>query len=294
MTRTLDFASPGGSVVLDGSNGIQAKIRTRGTGLPPVAVQWFEGAGDGASFRGGRNLPRVMDLDLKVYGADRDAVRDRMSLLGRIFALPNQVRMTATLDGIAWYADIVRTGGGDWDWASDTDGRTFIKTIITVQAGSPYWTSKDGESRIIALGGLGVALFGTGVSLTTLSISESSASGEVQFTNSGDVPAFGVWTVRAPFSGFDLVSPSGDVLSWGTDGDGVRGATKASGFVMVDMAQGTAVDETGANVYGGFGPAPRFWAIPPGGSDASVIVEDAVAGSTRVEVSWNPMRWVMF
>lgn len=293
MTRTLDFASPGGSVVLDGSNGIQAKIRTRGTGLPPVAVQWFEGAGDGAAFRGGRNLPRVMDLDLKVYGIDRAAVWDRMSLLGRIFALPNQVRMTATLDGVKWYTDIVRTGGGDWDWGSDTDGRTFIKTILTVQAGSPYWTAADPDTRLVTPGGVGVVLFGTGVSLTTLSIAAASAEGLVQFTNAGDAASPALWTIRAPFSGFDLVSPSGDLLSWGTGGNGVRGATKATGFIRVDMAMGTAVDETGANRYGGFGPAPRFWSIPTGSSQASVILDDATT-ATVVEVIWNPLKWVMF
>lgn len=295
MTRVMSISSGGGSVTLNGSNGIAAKSRLRGTGLPPVSTEWFEGAGDGASFRGGRTLARVMDVDLKVYGIDRNAVRERLSLLGRIFSLRNApVRLTVELDGDEWFVDVVRTGGGDWAWDSDTDGRTFVKTIITVQAGDPYWTRVDEEQRLLVPGGLGVGMLGPGVSLVTLSLSSSSGFGSVDFENAGDVPAYGVWTIRAPFTQIELVSQAGETLLWGTGGDGVAGASKATGFVQIDMELGTAVDELGANMYGGFGPVPRFWEIPEGLSTATVNVVGASGGSTQIEVIWRAKRWVMF
>lgn len=293
MTRILSLASPGGSVALDGSNGIKAGLRMRGTGLPPVSSEWFEGPGDGAAYVGGRVLARVVDLPLKVYGIDRMAVADRLSLLGRIFAPPNQVRLQVDLDGAPWYIDVVRTGGGDWTWGEGTDGRTFVQTVLTVQ-GDPYWTSADVQQQVVEPGGLGLGLLGDDISLVTLTLSASSAFGSVNFTNAGDVHTYPVWTIRAPFSGFTLTSPSGEELVWGTDGDGVAGDPKESGYIVLDAATGTVVDEAGANAYGGLGPVPRFWAIPGGASTATIEVTGADGDDTRVEVVWKPRKWVMF
>lgn len=295
MTRVMSLSSLGGEVVLDGRTGIQAKAALRGTGLPPVSSEWFEGAGDGASFRGGRYLPRVMDVPIKVYGIDRAAVSDRLRLIGRIFDLASgPVRLAVELDGTPWYVDVRRTGGGDWNWDSDTDGRTFVKTILTVQAGDPFWIAADTEQRLLKPGGVGLGLLGPGVSLVSLTLSSSAGFGEVGFQNSGDVAAHAIWTIRAPFSAFTLISPTGDELVWGTAGDGVGGDVKDTGYVVVNTELGTATDETGDNVYSGFGPVPRFWPIPRGDSTATVTVDDADGDTTQVEVVWNARRWVMF
>lgn len=294
MTRVMSLSSLGGSVVLDGSTGVQAKIQMRGTGLPPVSTQWFEGAGDGASFRGGRNLARVMDMTIKVFSGDgRAAVRDRLSLLGRIFSLrAGDVRLTANLDGDEWFVDVRRTGGGDFDWEADTDSVSYIKTVITLQAGDPYWTQLDQESQKLTTGGTGRGLL-KAAPLSNLELSTTTALGVGEIENTGDVPVFGVWTIKAPFSGFELTSPFGESLLWGTAGDGVPGAVKGTGFIVVNMELGTAVDESGANAYGGFGPVPRFWAVEPGVSEVGVLVNDPT-GDTEVLVIWNPKRWVMF
>jgi hypothetical protein len=292
----MSLASLGGAVTLDGSTGVQVKLQLRGTGLSPVATQWFEGAGDGAKFRGGRNLARVMDITLKVFSGDgRDAVRERLSLLGRIFSLASgDVRLTVDLDGDQWYLDVRRTGGGDFDWATDTDSTSYLKTVITVQAGSPFWTSVDEDSRRLEPGGLGLGLLGAGVSLVALTLSTSSGFGTVPFENHGDVPANAQWTVRAPFTAFEITSAAGETLIWGTAGNGVGGADKLTGFILVDMGLGTVVDELGANQYAGLGSVPRFWKIPQGESEATVTVDDAVGGTTLVEVLWRSQRLVMF
>lgn len=293
MTRILSLASAGGSVVLDGRSGMKAGLKVRGTGLPSVTAEWFEGAGDGKSYQGGRTLSRVLDLPVKVYGIDRLAVSDRLSALGRIFRVPNVVRLTANLDGIQWYVDVVRTGGGDWGWDNDTDGRTFVKTVLTVEAGDPFWAALDVQQRVIKPSTGGGGLLGPGISLVTLTLSEDNASGVVGFDNTGDVPAPVQWTIRAPFSGFTLTSPTGEVIDWGSAGDGVPGATKTTGYIVVDTDLGTVVDEAGVNQYGGLGPAPQFWLIPNGASTATISMS-GTSGASQIEAVWRPRKLVMF
>jgi hypothetical protein len=293
MARVLALRSLGGELTLDGSNGVQAKSKARGFGLPDVATQWFEGAGDGASFRGGRVLPRVLELTIKVYGRTPAAVRDRLALVGRIFQLRSgPVRLSCSIDGEPWFVLVRRTGGGDWDWDSDTDGKTFVKTVLTVQAGDPYWTREDEETRSVTPGGLSSGLL-FGGSLSALKLSTTTAQGQVQIENTGDVDAFPVTTVFAPFTGFELTSPAGERIIWGTAGNGVAGAAKASGFVVVNHDLGTVVDELGANRYGGLGDVPRFWAVEPGLSTATITTFGAGAG-THIDMIWQPRREVMF
>lgn len=291
--RVMSLSSVGGEVVADGRSGVRAKTRLRGTGLPPVATQWFEGAGDGAVYRTGRVLARTMDLDLKVYGKNREQVRAGLSLLGKIFAPgAGDVRLTVDLDGDPWFVDVRRTGGGDWSWDSDTDGSTFVKTIITVQAGDPYWTRVDEEQRSITPGGLDRGLLNN-VSLSQLAVSTTTALGEVDIENTGDVEVFPRTTIWAPFTGFELVSPKGERVLWGSGGRGTLGEPKTSGFITVDHVLGTVEDETGQNLYRGLGNAPRFWALQPGTSRALITAFDGGAG-TRIDMLWQPKRWVMF
>lgn len=294
MTRVMSLSSGGGSVLLDGSAGVQAKLQLRGTGLPPVATQWFEGAGDGAIYRGGRDLARIIDLGVKVFSADgREAVRERLSLLGRIFSRrAGDVRLTVELDGDKWFVDVRRTGGGDFDWQRDTDSTSFVKTVLTFQAGDPYWTRQDQSSQLFVTDGIGRGLLKS-APLTNLELSTTTSLGAAIIENTGDVPVKAVWKIIAPFTGFALTSADGESIVWGTDGNGVTGTSKASGFILVDMSFGTAVDESGVNSYSGFGSVPRFWAIDEGVNLISVLVNDS-SGDTQVLASWRPKRWVMF
>lgn len=286
MARIMSIESAGGRVEAGRLSGVRLLAGLRGSGLPPVALQWFEGAGDGATLRGGRNLSRVMDLRLQVYGTGRAEVNEAMSLIGRIFALgAGPVRLRFELDGEAWYTLVARTGGGDWEWGADSDGSTFIHTTITVQAGDPYWTRELQEQRSIVPGGLGRGLI-KDTTLSKLQVSTTTAFGSVDFNNTGDVPAYGIWTITAPFSGFQLVSQSGEALVWTGE--------KPTGHLVVDTELGTVTDELGANRYAGFASAPRFWAIPAGASAATVVADDAAAPGTTIRVVWNVKKWIMF
>lgn len=285
MSRELTISSSNGSVTFGAESGIKALISVRGTGLPPVNTQWFEGVGDGATYRGARILPRVLDLPIKVVGSSREIVQQRMSLLSRILAPESGiVRLTLSLSGISYYLDTVRTGGGDWDFGSDTDGATFLKTVLTLQAGDPYWTSVDASSLTISLSGLGRGLLKS-TSLSKLQVSTTSALGSVTFYNDGDAQAYPQWVITAPFDGFNLVSPSGDALTWV--------GTKATGYIRIDSKTGTIVDETGANQYAGLSAAPRFWTVPAGEQVGVVELTNATVDS-RVDVVWHERKWVAF
>jgi hypothetical protein len=283
--RFVSFESEFGTIALGDT--VKLTSNLKGTGLPPVSVQWFEGAGDGANYRGARVLPRTMDLPLSFYGTDRNDVWNLFSQVAVIFA-PNggQVRMRMELDGEVWFTDVVRTGGGDWSWDSDTDGRSFLRTVLTVQAGDPYWTREDATSQVISPGGLGRGLIKQ-APLSNLELSTTNSLGAVLFENPGDVAVFPVWTLQGPFSQAVLTSPSGEELVWIDDLE--EGET-----LTIDTAAGTVKDQTGANRYGSLGPVPRFWSIPPGNSNGEVELLDAVAPGSLATVIWQPKKWVVF
>lgn len=298
MSRSFSVQSSGGTVVLDGSEGVRARLAVRGTGMAPVGAQWFEGAGDGKTFRGGRTLARILDMPVRVYAPpddweNRELVRQRFANLARVLSIKNApARLTLDLDvesegGDRWWADVVRVGGGDWDWGVDTDGKSYIHTVFTFEAGDPYWTSEDQESKVISPEGVGLGLLGPGISLTQLRVGSTAGFGEVSIYNSGEVEAYPVWTLTAPFSGFSVTSERGESLVW------VGDTPKASGYIVVDTKNATVVDETGANRYAELDPAPQFWNVQPGTTEASVVMS-AAGGASKVTVVWNIRREVLF
>lgn len=285
--RLFKIESPGGSLLLNGSMGVKMRLGVRGMGMPPVSLQWFDGAGDGSSFRGGRTLPRTLDLPVKITGSDRAEVLARFSLLARILRLPLVATLTAMFDDDEYRLDVVRTGGGDYEIGVDSDGSTILMTVLTVQAGSPFWEQVDSEGRSIAPTGVGLGLLGAGQSLVQLILGSVDGLGDVTFENTGDVDAWPVWTLYAPFSSFAFVRSDGLSLEW-------TGATaKTSGTITVDTLNGTVRDETGANRYAELEPAPKFFSIPPGTSTASIVLGDATSAS-RAAVNWHPRKLVMF
>jgi hypothetical protein len=284
--RVMKMSSAGGEITLDGRTGVQAGLRMRGLGLPPMSLQWFDGAGDGSTYRGGRVLPRVMDMPVKIVGADRAAVLGAFSALARVLLADRyeQTRLTLTFDDDDYWIDVVRTGGGDYTFGVDTDGKTILQTVLTVEAGRPFFTRVDSQGREITPEGVGLGMLGPGQSLTSLILASTDGFGETTITNVGDVDAWTRWRLHAPFSGFALLRGS-LALEWA--------GAKSSGYIDVDMLDGTVVDETGANRYGGLLPAPKFWALPPGEATVSVVLADAASESKAV-VNWNPRKAVMF
>jgi len=281
MARTVSISSIAGTIKMGDASGIKARAQVRGTGMPPVNVQWFSGTGDGATARSARVLERTLDVPMKIMGADRVEILKRYSLLSRVVAYdPAGVKITLELDGVKWYLVVQRSGGGDFTWGADTDGQTVLLTTITFVAGDPYWQRQDQESKRIEPGGIGRGLLRGVGTMSGLEVSSTTALGVVQFVNTGDVDAYPVWRLTAPFSGFTLTSEGGEVLQY----DGA----KAVGWVEVNTDLGTIVDETNANLYAGLAAAPQFWTIPLGESNAEVLALDAVGGETQITVFWRP------
>lgn len=292
MARAVTLQSDGGFVALGGISPIRLLRALTGTGMPPVQSQWFEGAGHGASWRGSRVLARPQSLGLKITGKTRAEVWANYETLAKIFdPEAGLVTMRVILDGEEWFNRFVREGGGDFSWDIDSDGKSFIKTIISTKAGDPYFTRTESTSQKIALGGLGRGLI-KGTSLSKLELSTNNSFGSVDLMNPGSVGVGGVWVVNGPFTEFTFTGPGGEVLHWDSALDGYS-APLVDEMITIDFRYGTAVDQLGRNRFGGFVGVPNFWRIPPGTNACLIELVDATSDSSAV-VYFNPKRWVLF
>ncbi|QFP95186.1 minor tail protein [Streptomyces phage Werner] len=261
--------------------GVQALTGVSGLGLPPVAVQWIEGAGDGAVYRRSRTLARDIDIPLDIVGRNRADLKDHLSRLSLMLAGPCTLRMIED-DGTNWSTKVVRVGGGEYTYGVDSIGSTDLQTVITFRAGDPYWTSSQITSKQVG-GDLTAAAFVS--AFGSMPVAASQAIGSILLENTGDAVAYPVWEIFGPGNNFKAVSPSGEVLHW-------KGSLAAGQRLIVDTRQGTVVDSTGANRYAELAAAPRFWAIDPGISTAEASLLD-VTNASKIVCSWRPRKWMV-
>jgi hypothetical protein len=267
--------------VLHRGSGVQALTGVTGLGLPLVSAQWIEGAGDGAIYRGRRVLPRVIDLPLLVQGRHRMHLKQLLDRLVVMLAGPCVLRLVED-DGTDWSTVVVRVGGGDYVYGTDTTGLTELSTVITVRAGDPFWTYSRTSRKTINNSGAGRSLL---KGLATMRVASSQAIGTITLENIGTAPAYPVWDVRGPGRDFKAVAPTGERLHW-------TGTLTAGQSLTVDTRAGTVVDHTGANRYAQLAPAPRFWTVPPGTSTATASME-AVTSTSSITCTWRPRNWMV-
>ncbi|WP_263729955.1 phage tail family protein [Cellulomonas sp. SG140] len=134
--------------VLKYGRGVQVLSGVTGLGLPPVEVRWLEGAGDGATFRGRRVLPRDIDLPLLILGRDRKDLRSLWSRLALMLDGKCKLRMIED-DGSSWWCNVYRVGGGTYTYGADTDGEREIRTVITLRAPNPFWVAEQAQQKVI-------------------------------------------------------------------------------------------------------------------------------------------------
>ncbi|AGM12195.1 hypothetical protein ZEMLYA_20 [Streptomyces phage Zemlya] len=261
--------------------GVQALTGASGLGLPPVSVQWIEGAGDGAVYRRTRVLPRDIDLPLDIVGRDRADLKNHLSRLSLMLAGPCTLRMIEE-DGTDWSTQVVRVGGGEYTYGVDSIGSTDLQTVITLRAGDPYWTSSVITRKQVG-GDLTSSPFLT--NMVQMQVTASQAIGSILLENTGDAVAYPVWEIFGPGNNFKAVSPSGQMLHW-------TGSLSAGQRLIIDTRQGTVVDSTGANRYSELAAAPRFWAIDPGISTAEASLLD-VTNASKIVCSWRPRKWMV-
>lgn len=270
-----------GSVSSNG-NGVEALSGVTGLGLPPVELQWNVGAGDGSTYRGRRVSNRVIDIPLFITEANRENLKETISRLSLMLSQPCVLRFIED-DGSSWYTTVHRSGGGSWTYGDDTVGLGDLLTIITVEAGDPYFTSSEQRTQIIRASS-GRGLLGDGASLVNLKLTASQTIGSVTLSNPGDAPAYPVWEIHGPGTDVQVIN---GIQSWKWNG------VLAAGEVLTVNTQTSAVrDGNNVNRYGDMAPAPRLWAIPPGDTVAQVTM----AGSSQesyIKVSWRPRKWAV-
>lgn len=238
------------NALLEGTDeGMQVLAGLTGLGLPPVDVQWQEGAGDGARARGKRVLPRTIDLPLYLAAGDRAGLKALTSALSLIVADRVTLRLIEP-DGTEWTVNGFRIGGGDYAYGEDTDGTIDLLLTVSIMTESPYWERVDEESTL----------------LDDADIGDIGAPTDLAVVNDGTVKSYPTWEIDGPGIDLKITSPSGELLHFSDYIE--KGST-----ITVDAEQGTVVDETGANRYGGLAAAPKFFAIPPGESDVTVELD---------------------
>lgn len=289
--RTLTLSSGGGSLDLQ-SPEFAAVQGGSGFGSPKRQVRWFEGAGDGARYRGVRILRRSLVLPTLVRASADETLDDLMSRMMRVLDprwAPARLTLQDSTD--AWWVDVVCSDGGDWVDGKDSDGSSWIATTLTLDAGDPYWTRQEAAVQPISPGGIGRGLLGTGRSLSQLRLSSSQAIGTVTLENPGDADAAPVVTINGPATSLLSANDLGETLTWAavlTEGQSR----------VIDHRAGTVVDPAhlgdpdGGNRYNELGAAPRFWRIPPGLTVARFELQGATAAS-GIRIEWQPRRWVV-
>ncbi|WP_432006302.1 phage tail family protein [Streptomyces parvus] len=267
--------------IMDKGLGYQAKTGVTGFGLPPVSVQWLEGAGDGATFRRRRVLTRDIDIPLEVLARDR---RHLQELTDRL-ALALAGRCVLTLlddDGTRWTTEVYRAGGGEYAYGADTTGEREFQTVITFRSPDPYWTSSEAQIRYIG-GDTATASFLS--SLASVPVAASQAIGEIQLDNRGTADAYPIWEITGPGTRFLAVSPDGERLAW-------SGTLAADQRLIIDTRKGTVVDQDGVNRYDQLEEAPRLWTVKPGLSTATAQLED-ISAASKITCSWQPRKWMV-
>lgn len=259
--------------------GFQALAGATGLGLPQLAVQWLEGAGDGAAYRGRRVLPRDMDIPLDIVGRDRVHLSELVTRLARVLADESGLTLTyIDNEGVRWSTAVAWVGGGEMDAGA---GSRDVQTVITLRAPSPYFLSESPQT--VTIGGATAGAFLS--SMSSMPLASSQAIGTVQLSNEGDVAAYPVWEVTGPGDNFKAISPTGKTLHW-------TGTLTAGQKLIVDMGAGTVKDGTGANWYASLATAPQFWSVAPGTSTATASLLN-ITSASKVVCSWRPRKWVV-
>jgi hypothetical protein len=273
------------------AKGTEALAGIVGFGMPDLENFWTAGAGTSRRWRGSKVTPKDISLPVKIYAKDREELTALVSDLAVALdpftrggaSEEGAARLTFGLaDGTKWYRDVVRSAGLDWPRKKSSDDETFIKTSIVFETTDSFWTRTTPDSFEIGVGGIAQPLL---PKVAELSLSSTSAFGQVNVINSGDAMAWAEFIVYGPANRALFIGNNGETVSW-------YGNIDAGNAVKFNMRNGTVTGSNGANRYAGLEAAPFFWAMPPGESEIIVQIEGATASSKCV-VRWSPRRWAV-
>ena len=242
--------------------GYQALSGLTGMGMPSVSNQWFEGAGDGALHRGRRFLPRDLDIPLTIWAKSHDQLmwlirRLSKSLSGTVYVYLTMVNADGS-DGDLWRLDTVYEGGMDFTYGEDTIGTTWANTVLTLRAGYPFWSKRQG----LPVQTLSDAS-GTNATKTI--------SANMSFYNDSDADSPVTWTVQGPATRVELRSPRWRRIV-------IDNPIPEGKVLTINTAEGTVRDQNGVNNYGYLAPAPSFWKMEPGDNNYWVEIRGGSTG----------------
>ena len=263
---------------------------TTGWAMPPRDVRWFDGAGDGSIPRSVRVKRRPFSIPVLVQAPNADVLEDRLNELASRFDTEQaglEVRFLldeGTERGL-WYLDATFVAGLDITYGTNTNGSGWAQPVLGFEAGNPFWTRLVPESVPIVAAGAGRGLLKGAVSLSALRQASGQTLGTVTFTNPGNARSFPVSTIYGPATGATLTS-GGLTIQW-------AGNLLAGQVRVFDHKAGTVVDGNGVNRYDETLGAPKFWAVPPGVSQATVQVTGDTPGTTRVTIDYLPRKWLV-
>ena len=264
-TEVLDL----NSISVDGE-GVEAIAGLTGFGLPPVEVQWTEGAGDGARFRSSRVLPREVDIPLHVYHNTRAELKATIAKISRVMAGKMVCKVYDPETGTYVTTDFYRTGGGDYGYGTDSNGMYEWNGVVTLRTGAPYWSHQSvSNTNIIAAAG---------------TVTDSS----LVINNAGSAPVPPKVTVTG--------GPTVVQLTLGTETVRWTGSI-GSNTLVIDMATGEVTSGNGlVNYYSGVQAPPQFFSLTPGDNNVSVHIEwatDRTAGADVGDISFTPRDWMV-
>lgn len=261
------------------------EIGARGFGIPSPILRIDPSASNGGTYRFSKRDVREIDLPLAILGNSQEETEAKLRRLSNI--LRDKAVLAVTYEnGEVWTLDVYLAGGGQTQFGS-TGNDYFCQWDLILQAPQPFWQSTAPISISIIADTTNRGLLGTGTSpksLAFLRVKTSQAFGTVTITNTGDVNAPAIWTLKGPST---LAT-----FSLGGVGFTFTDSLSSSETITIDCEAGTVKDQTGANRYSGLGSAPKLFSIPPGTQTMTISVTGATS-NTKVQGYFASRREVL-
>lgn len=284
MALSMTLTGMNGNTISFDDENYVVQVGTRGFGIPSPILRIDPSASNGGTYRFSKRDVREIDLPLTILGKSREDTESKLRRLSVI--LRDKAVLAVTYEnGETWTLDTYLAGGGQTQFGS-TGNDYFCQWDLILHAPQPFWqsTAPFSVSIVSSSATRGLLAGSSPKSLAFLRVKSSQAFGTVTVTNTGDVNAPAVWTIKGP-STLTTVTLNGVGFTFG---DTISSATT----ITIDCEAGTVKDQTGANRYSGLGTAPKLFSIPPGDQTVTVLITGAT-GDTKVTGTFASRREVL-
>ena len=275
MPDGLEFVAADGSVTnLRELPGVRA-LGDTGLDLPPVAlVEDDVPQQPGSQLRAVNLRPREATIPFYLSQADELSLRTLLRTLARRFnpaAGDGKLRVTS-VDGTVRELTCRYTEGLEGSRVRGAAGAVWRRGALVFRAFDPLFYDTTPQSQT----------YTTGVQKTFLSsqflplaLTSDVILGSQTVSNSGDVEAWPVWTVRGPATSVKLTNVrTGQVID-------LPITLTAAQTVVIDTRpfRKTVTRDDGTNLYGQLSTASVLWSLPTGDSTVMTELPGAAAGS---------------